>query len=399
MAHGWNRNQPRPQKRCWCGSGKKEKNCHGLRPAVAAAPAGAEVHLRDVTKNTNVSVNPWGVPGEEHKIIMAPVFKGTAGPTDADIRGQQGKYRVQFLLARPGYPIRKEREHRFIDDVVGTSHIRIVKPEKERALNDADRILLQLLGKNYQIIGLADSEGFLGKLVCELDADSNEGAEREAYGSVAPFLSAWSMNVDIPIHVETIQVTSLTTHVSFMRAVTPHFEMNFGGGTQPFFQEEFCQYASIYREGLNTNSTFYRFLCFYKIIESLIGKRGREAKAKKLAGQDPRRAYEVIPEKPEDILELLKRLYPWRGTWDQMALAHIFPPEILGEKITAIRDNHFRPLRLGIAHALLDTGEITVVLDKMEYIQAINKWLPLCRICARWMLLNDFPRECSLAMR
>jgi hypothetical protein len=63
------------------------------------------------------------------------------------------------------------------------------------------------------------------------------------------------------------------------------------------------------------------------------------------------------------------------------------------------RDRHLRPLRLGIAHALLDQGEITVVLDKMEYIQAVNKWLPLCRLCARWMLLTDFLRECSLAMK
>ena len=330
---------------------------------------------------------------------MAPVFKGTAGPTPADIRGQPGKYRVQLLLARPGYPIRKEREHKFIDDVVGTSHIRIVKPEAERALNDADRIVLQLLGKTYQIVGIADKDGFLGKLACELDADSNEAAETEVYGSVAPFLSAWSMNVDIPIHVETIQVTNLTTHVSFLRAVTPHFEMNFGGGMQPFFLDEFCQYASIYREGLNTSSAFYRFLCFYKIIESLIAKRGREGAAKKQSGQDPRRTYEVIPKNPEEILSLLKRLYPWRNTWDQLALSEMFPMEVLGQKVTSVRDKYLRPLRLGIAHALLDKGEITVILDKMEYIQSVNKWLPLCRICARWMLLNDFPQECSLAMK
>lgn len=346
-----------------------------------------------------MSISPWGVPGEEHKIIMAPVFKGTPGPTQADIGGERGKYRVQFLLGRPGYPTTREREHKFIDDVVGTSHIRIVKPEAERGLNDPESILLQVLGKNYQIAGIADKDGFLGKLVCELEADNNQAAETEAYGSLAPFLSAWSMNVDIPIHVETIQVTNLATHVSFLRVNTPHFEMNFGGGTQPFFLDEFCQYAIIYREGLNTNSGFYRFLCFYKIIESLIAKRGREAQAKKLAGQDPRRSYEVIPEKPDDILALLKRLYPWRNTWDQMALAHIFPVDVLGQKITAIRDKHFRKLRVGIAHALLDTGEITVILDKMEYIQEVNKWLPLCRICARWMLLNDFPRECSLAMK
>jgi hypothetical protein len=302
-------------------------------------------------------------------------------------------------LSRPGHPIAKEREHKFIDDVVGTSHLKIVKPEAERGQQDADRLLLGVPGKNYQIEGIADKDGFLGKLVFELDAESNQAAETEAYGSLAPFLSAWSINADIPIHVETIQVTNLTTHVSYLRVVTPHFEMNFPGGIHPFFADDFCQYASIYREALNTNSVFYRFLCFYKIIESLIGKRGREAKARKDAGQDPRRTYEVIPEKPDELLALLRRLYPWRTMWDEMAIGQIFPPEVRGEKVTSVRDKHFRPLRLGIAHALLDKGEITVVLDKMEYVQAVNKWSALCRVCARWMLLTDFPRECSLAMR
>ncbi len=82
-----------------------------------------------------------------------------------------------------------------------------------------------------------------------------------------------------------------------------------------------------------------------------------------------------------------------------MAITQIIPNEVLEKKVTTIRDQHFRPLRLGIAHALLDTGEITVILDKMKYIQAVNKWLRLCRICARWMLLSDFPHECALAMK
>ena len=86
-------------------------------------------------------------------------------------------------------------------------------------------------------------------------------------------------------------------------------------------------------------------------------------------------------------------------TWDQLALDQIFPKTVHGQKVTAVRDKYFRPLRVGIAHALLDKGEITVILDKMEYIQSVNKWLPLCRVCARWMLLSDFPRECSLAMK
>lgn len=201
------------------------------------------------------------------------------------------------------------------------------------------------------------------------------------------------------MHVETIQVTNLATHVSALRVLTPFFDMNWGSAPLPILDEQFSYYASIYREGLNSNSAFYRFLCFYKIIESLIAKRGREAAVKKSEGKDPRKAYEVIPEKQEDLLALLHRLYTYRKAWDEMGVQQIFPKEVLGKKVTAVRDSYLRPLRLGIAHALLEKGEITVILDKMEYIQQINKWLPLCRIIARWMLLGDFPRECSLAMQ
>lgn len=333
---------------------------------------------------------------------LAPVFKDSPqDPRKLNLQGERGPYRVQFLLGRPGYPSTKEREFKFIDEFVGTSHIQMTKPKSERGPNDIDKMVLQITGptgKNYRIIGEPNEQGFLGKLTAELEADNAAAAEHDAYGAITPFLSAWAMNVDVPLHIETIQVTDLKTHVSSLRVYTPHFEMNMAGGVSPSLQDDFCQYASIYREGLNTNSAFYRFLCFYKIIESLIAKRGREAGAKKAAGQNPRREYEVIPDTPEKILALLKHLYPWRNTWDELGISQSFPDEVRGKKITVIREKHFRPLRLGIAHALLDQGEITVILDKMEYIQTVNKWLPLCRVCARWMLLNDFPRECALAM-
>jgi hypothetical protein len=394
--------RPRVQKKCWCGSGKKEKNCHGRGSAPAAptlaAASSEQPHL--VTKAPVITSHPWGVPGEEHKIVVVPIFTNRPfDPKQVNLGGTRGPYKVQFLLSRPGYPIAQEREHKFIDDVMGGSHIRIIKPESERGPHDADRILLQLGGRNFQFEGFANKDGFLGKLTVELETDNAEAAENETYGAIAPFLSVMSMNLDIPIHVETTQVTDLTTHVSSLRVRTPHFEMNFGGGPLPLLVEEFCQYASIYREGLNTNSAFYRFLCFFKIIESIISRRGREAKAKRLAGQDPRRPYEQLPDKTEALLALLKRLYSWRDTWDNFAIDQIFPKEILGRKVTSIHDDHLRPIRLGIAHALLERGEITMVLDKVEHIQAVNKWLPLCRICARWMLLNEFPRECSIAMK
>jgi hypothetical protein len=401
--------RPRPQKKCWCGSGKKQKNCHPgqvprpPKPPVTGVPAPAQRPMvtptaPQLTQTPSVRNHAWGFPGEEHKIWVVPVLKGEENKPHS-LAGNAGKYKVQLLLSKPGHPVGKEREFSFIDNIVGTSHIQIAKPEAERGEHDVAKLRLALYGKNYFITAETNKEGFIGKFVAELDATDMEQVEDEVYGTLAPFLSAWSMNADIPIHIETIQVTEVATTMSSLRVLTPHFDMNLPPGTAPFFMDEFCQYASIYREGLNTNSAFYRFLCFYKIIESLIAKRGKEAKARKIAGQDPRQIYETIPDDERSRVELLGRLYPWRSSWDAMAVNQIFPKEVYGLKATAIRDRHLRPLRLGIAHALLDQGEITVVIDKMEYIKAVNKWLPLCRLIARWMLLTSFPRECSLAMK
>ena len=163
--------------------------------------------------------------------------------------------------------------------------------------------------------------------------------------------------------------------------------------------DDFCQYASMYREGMNSNSGFYRFLCFYKIIESIPLRRGRTNEAAKKAGQDVRRFHEIIPANEAELLVLLKQLYPWRQQWDSLALGQLVPSEVLGKKIGQVRDKYLNPLRVGIAHALLRTGEIRITLDKLDHIQTVNKWLPLCRILARMMLRNEFPAEFGLTMQ
>ena len=217
MAYGWNRNQSRPQKRCWCGSGKKEKNCHGRSSATARTqPSSTGPHLREITPIPQVSMHPWGVPGEEHKIVVAMLHKGEGPPSSESLKGQRGKYRVQFLLARPGYPIKKEREHKFIDDVIGSSHLRIVKPEAERRPEDPHQILLQLLGKNYQLIGHPDKDGFLGKLVCELEADNNDAADSSEHFEQEPIEVCRPHSTAARDRRDTLD--TLSQHISICRA-------------------------------------------------------------------------------------------------------------------------------------------------------------------------------------
>lgn len=397
---------PGKNTKCWCGSGKKAKNCHGLtveeyareqrRRAIPSVP------IRLQRSTMPISEKPWGVPGEDHQLWVMYV-KATQPPNPAEeIRGSPGNYKVQLLLSRPGYPFTAERELKFIDEIVGDSHVVIAKPRKDRKPEDVDHVVLQATGHGKQINfrGLPNDRGYLGKLVVEeLTANSFKEAEAMAYEGLAPFLSAWSLHLDIPVHVETIQVTNLQTHTHSLRVRTPSFEMTFGGGITPVLTDDFCEYASLYREGMNSNSRFYRFLCFYKIIESINFRRNRTNEAAKQNGQPVRRFREVMPGSENELVALLKEVYPWRQQWDTFALRQILPPEAMGKRLNGIREKYLNPLRVGIAHALLKSGEIRITLDKLEHIQEVNKWLPLCRILARIMMSHEFPNEFGLAMK
>jgi hypothetical protein len=376
---------------CPCGSGKKYKKCHGSPSTPAQDP-----------RTPVTSAKPWGVPGEEHKLWVVPRFKGQP-PVSAmdDLAGQPGKYKVQLLFSRPGYPITAEREHKFIDAVIGDSHIMIAKAIKERKPEDVDHVQVNAvaMGRRIDFVGVPNDQGFLGKLVAEADAADFQDAETQACEAIAPFLSSWSLHLDIPVHIETIQVTNLQTHTHSLRVRTPHFEMTFAGGVSTPLSAEFCTYASFYREGLNTRSEFYRFLCFYKVIESIAIRRGRVNKAIREAGGEVKRHDERVPQSPEEILRFLGDIYPWRNSWDELALDQTFPREIRGQKVAHIKDSYLNPIRTGIAHALLKTGEIQITLDRIEDVQRVNKWLPLCRVIARLLLKNEFPTEFSLAMK
>lgn len=384
-------------KKCWCGSGKKQKNCHGLSspPNVSARPA----KQSPPSLPKRVAQPPWGVPGEEHQLWVVPLKKGEKPPDS--LRGTPGEYKVQILLSRPGFPYSGEWEHKFIDDVIGDSYVAITKPLSEREEDDDWKVFLQanFEGRQVAFVGLPNDKGFLGKLVVEkLTAANFHDAEATAYRALAPFLSAWSLHLDIPVNVETVQVTELATHRNSLRVRSPILEMAFAGGASPVCSEDFGHYSSLYREALNSNSAFYRFLCFYKIAEAIPIRRAKANETARSSGQQIQRHPETLPGTREELLELLKSIYPWRTAWDDFALSQMIPDEAKNKRIGWVREKYLNPLRTGIAHALLKTGEVRVSLDNLEHIQNVNKWLPLCRIIARVMLRHEFPSEFDFVM-
>lgn len=393
---------PKPSKKCWCGSGRKAKNCHGL----ASSPpqqASFDQPRPNPVPNPAVQLPPVGIPGEEQFITIIPIVDGRTPLTPADI-GKPGTYKVQFLLSRPGNKIGSEREYKFIDNIIGDSHLCIAKPKAERGPSDAVSLRIEVHRNAATIVytGLPNAQGFLGKITTDtIPARDFQDAENTAYEGIAPCLSAWSLHLDIPVNIESTQISEIATHAATLRVRAPSLGMNGPqGGVSPLYSEEseFGHYASLYREALNSNSAFYRFLCFFKIIESILSRRARIDGNRKRAGERVTRVPARVPQTTEELVRLLKTLYPWRSSWDEMALRQLLPSEAQGKKIGYVKDQLFNPLRLGIAHALLKTGEVRVTLDKGSHIQLVNKWLPLARLLARATICGEFPEYFGLVV-
>jgi hypothetical protein len=355
------------------------------------------------TKNATTVSKPWGVAGEEHKIVVAPIFKG--GPKELSpehLGGKPGLYKVQLLMSRPGFLVAGEREHKFIDDIVGSSHMVVARPARSRTAQDVHRVVLQAHsdGRWLEFTGLPNEQGHLGKFVADkVLAASSANAESIAYKALAPFLSAWSVHLDIPMHVETIQVTDLQTHVSTLRVRTPQFEVIVGSGISPVLSSDFCKYASVYREALNSNSPFYRFLCLYKLLESIVARRSEAARIARTKGQEVKKFNETVPKDRDALVEILRTVYPWRTNWsDDLAIQQIVPFEAYGKRLGFLKEKYLEPIRNSIAHSLLRNGEIKAPADQLETIQEVNKWLSFCRIWVRLLLRNEFPVEFAFQM-
>src|SRR4029077_17680287 len=95
--------RPGRNQTCPCGSGKKWKHCHGspVSPEASKLPTSAVVPM-------------MGVPGEVQNLVPRNVLAGK--PDTATVQWRPGKYRVQLMLGRPGYPIDPEYTHGFVEN-------------------------------------------------------------------------------------------------------------------------------------------------------------------------------------------------------------------------------------------------------------------------------------------
>lgn len=159
---------------------------------------------------------------------------------------------------------------------------------------------------------------------------------------------------------------------------------------EPKLEPEFLHYAGLYREALNTNSSAYRFLCLYKIIEGVRLRRNRLAKEARASGHKPQCfRFEDVPAESEALRPWLNAIYGPRD-WPDLTVDQVLPPDVRGRRFGQIIESKLTPLRNEVAHGILDSGESGMSIDDMLKLERVNQLLPLTRTIARRILKNSF---------
>lgn len=321
-----------------------------------------------------------GLPGLPQQLTVVFEYRDPADPRNRPgPQGQPGDYEVVFTLSRPGFSLQPEYNASFADGLKGTSHLAICRPSHSSADPTADRIRLDAVvdSEQFVFLGFPDGSGFLSKLVGHCNANDFLDAHRKAFRAVAPILSNWSLQLDIPVFIYQVDLKETASGAKRM-TFNPPFE------TSPLvlrpgfaLNPDFRGYASLYREALDSNSPVYQYLCYFKIIESVRRRRKRLGGEARARGETFARPPEGFPSNGKELAPWLNALFTVRPpNWDEMVVESLLMPETAGKKFGTIIENELIPLRTSIAHALFETRELSLSVDVYETHEKATDFCP-----------------------
>lgn len=386
------RNEP-----CPCNSGKKFKKCHGLLSSEVPSVIQTLTSLQE-TADIKLPI----LPGMSLNLIMQAGYKDRRSLKN--VSNLPGNYKVIFTLSRPGFSPVDDRHISASQQLSGDSHLAIASPALEYSDGtkyDYDSLLFEVktVNGNFTFKGLANEKGMLGKIESEeFHAATFADAAAMSLHALAPTLSSISASLDVPVNVYQTEVVELRTNTRRITARGPFKEVV--GWIPPVDDASVEQqkYVSLYREALNSTSSNYSFLCFYRIVEGLRHHRettrAAVVKAARQKGEKPpAQLSERIPSEVADQREWLNSLYSMPQAWDEEGLKAVFIPEIVGKKLSHVIDKGqtLHVLRNKISHAVLESDKPVISIDNSLDVAEVEKWLPVVKFIARYLLLEEFP--------
>jgi hypothetical protein len=303
--------------------------------------------------------------------------------TSVEFYGPPGKYVELHLLAHVEGDSRKDEERRNdsslrnfkVSAILGRSNI---FPDKEFplvAVNNGESFLvgpsdfanleLKLEGQIYVFHKNADGEYSYVELAC--DAIHYKQAHHLFYHGLTSYLDTLAYKGNCPIFIQAVRIEDVRNQLIVLPQVAPYRKQSVSLGDMVVYPELSPVYA-MYREAKNSSSNYYKFLCFYKILEGLFGvvrpqlfKRAKVLKVQ--VNTDAKR----IPNDPYLISEHQKYV----GMSIRSFFESVLTPEF----------------RHGVAHFMLRDGT-TMNLSLPHQVEAYTHILYITELCLR-VLIDD----------
>ena len=338
-------------------------------------------------------------PGEpeEYRLLYEATFPGrrwfAVGPIYAEDHpfgggmlqpeGYNGAYQVTAILSRRGAP---NLPYVYVTDpnmMEGDSHLWL--PEERRddgAVKVYSMVYTSHEGETaFELV--PNPQGRLGKIRTVLRAEGKDNAYQKARRILNPFLCDISFRYDVPIEVLQMNVAELATLAlsgvkdDDFQEKTFDPEMFLGDGLIYAELGHYEFFTRLYREGTNSSSVDYGFLCFYRIAEGIIKLRRKSIMERE--GKSPN---EVSG--PMVVAEVVEG-----GEASQ-----VFPEDRLGESLwTAFKS--LEAARAKVAHAFFHSedrleGHADILSDRLEGEEQAGIWRAQARYIARRLLRTEF---------
>jgi hypothetical protein len=308
-------------------------------------------HLASVNEpQTTVPVEKFGspgTPGELHFVAQIP------GETRSDYARlgdtSERRFAVSALLSK--IPLPADRISASFTAEDGGSYL--LKPAT------ASEVRVATPWGKFSLKPNAAGELALIEFGCL--ATSVGQARQNLLRAVLPFLDHAAYMTRSPVVISSIRIDDQKNTCTTLFYTNP-FRKQIPGSTDLLFNEMSPVYA-MYREALNSNSEFHKFLCYYKILEGLLGPLRANAmkiiKGRGLAIRVPRT---VVP----DLAELPPA---HRG--------HV------GKPIKKFFDDVLTPrYRNAVAHFMTDEGGV-LHAGRPEHLDEYAGVILLCELCVR----------------
>ena len=231
-------------------------------------------------------------------------------------------------------------------------------------LKDQNQIKLTLSnGAAFEIA--KNAKEFAAAVLFKCVATSKNDALAQFHKGVGPFLDFLSYLCNVPVAIGKIVGTDKKHNIVFATYIAPYQEVQLVPGSLGL-PKDMLPIFSIFREAKNTNSPFYKFLCFAKILEGIFTYvRPRCYATAKASGIKLviDRSKEVVPNHPE--------------------LSIAGKQGYVGRPIQELYQGELQPkFRNAIAHFSLDDGDPLLLSDHLVSAEVSNNLL-LIELCAR----------------